>query len=196
MNAAVNAFFQPSFAIALSYFQHALFIVALCAWLLPQTVVPAGSSRLRSWGQIAASLVVALACAWFTRGWLGELSVLNTLFAASLLAKRGHAQAAMPRAVAVSLAVLGGVLYPSALHLLAFDVYALGYFWPLSLGFLLFAGALCWAGLRSWAWGVVVAVLLWSLNAFYSPNLWDAVLDAPLWFVALAVLIRGLVKKK
>jgi hypothetical protein len=126
-------------AVLLSYLQHAIWLVSLvAAWLIG-----------KHWSSWFVAAMVALAASWMTRGWIGELSGLHTLWSASVLlaAWRLRERVQMPRSVAAAIVLLGFVLYPSALHLVSFDVYALGYFSPLSAGFVALA-ALSACGIR------------------------------------------------
>ncbi len=174
-------------AVALSYAQHALWLLSLAAALL--------LGRKAVWW--AAFAAFALLAAWMTRGWIGELSLLHSLWSLSVVVVAFFHQQSrrMPPSVAGAIAVLGLLLYPSALHLVAFDVYALGYFAPLSVAFVVLAGLAWWRCQRLWAWGIVAGVALWALGFRYSPNLWDMLLDVPLWISAICALIALAIKR-
>ena len=88
-------------------------------------------------------------------------------------------------------ALVGGVFYASALSLLSFDAYSLGYDAPLAAMAIVAAATFFWHGVRDWAWLIVAAAVVWALDLGHSVNAWDAMLDAPFWVACCAIAIRA-----
>jgi hypothetical protein len=178
--------------IGISYLQHALLLLALLtAWrsLRRPWIHLTPSARLGFW---ALAACMALWAAWFTRGWLGELSLLTTVWAAWAVHAFHNCRSnkSLGTPAAAVLGVVGLVLYPSALHLVQLDLYAWGYFSPFAYGVLAFA-AIAWAAKQQlWASAMVVGTALWALGFRHSTNLWDMLFDVPLWLIALFTLVQ------
>jgi hypothetical protein len=127
------------------------------------------------------------------RGLLGEFSVTTLVLACVALAGRFRGRPVIDPPQ--SLILLGGigavglVLYPSALGLTRFDLYAWGYFsMPMLAGIGLF-GFIALALRLYWIVFILGAALLAaSLDLLPSSNLWDHLTDLPLTLFALAAL--------
>ena len=100
-----------------------------------------------------------------------------------------HAQLMAP---ALAIVLVSLVLYPTALGLTYFDLYAFGYY-PIILGpiiFVLFASAL-WFGLTLSAVLLGVGFLAFALGILESDNLWDYLLDPVITIYALYLVIKN-----
>jgi len=93
---------------------------------------------------------------------------------------------------ALALALVALLLYPTALGLTYFDLYALGYY-PIILGplvFVLFTTAL-WFGLTLPAVLLFAGFLAFALGILESDNLWDYLIDPVVAAYALYVVIKN-----
>lgn len=183
--------------IVVSYAQHAIFLLAATLLIgraqLPQqfqTLMP--RPGVRKAGALALALVTCAACAWFTRGWFGELSLTNTAWALSTAfaitvfrppqrAPRWLTALGTPsRRATAAMAVLACGFYASALALVPVDVYAWGYTAPFAGCCLALAFVLFFCGAQAHAWLVLAAVVLWAVGVRHSANLFDLLFDVPL----------------
>ncbi len=181
-------------AIAISYVQHVLFILALAS--------PTFRTRPRC--VMAVVAVSAALASWFSRGWLGELSIGTALWSVLVL-RAVHRSASktelqlthipelnMPKPLAWGLVLIGGFMYAGELLIAPWDAYVLGYYWPFSVAVATLI-LVVWRWVSPlWAWVWLVGAGLWVLGFRHSPNLWDMLMDVPLWVIACVTLIRSL----
>lgn len=127
------------------------------------------------------------------RGLLGEFSVTTLVLACAALAGRFHGRAVIdPPQSLILLAGIGAVglvLYPTALGLTRFDLYAWGYFSTPMLAGISLLGFVALALRLHWIVFILGAALLTaSLGLLPSSNLWDHLTDLPLTLFALGNL--------
>ncbi|PTN31617.1 hypothetical protein [Desulfonatronum sp. SC1] len=127
------------------------------------------------------------------RGLLGEFSVTTLVLACAALAGRFHGRPVVdPRQSLILLAGIGAVglvLYPTALGLTRFDLYAWGYFATPMLAGIGLLGFIALALRLHWIVFILGAALLTAgLDLLPSGNLWDHLTDLPLTLFALAAL--------
>jgi len=179
-------------ALCWAHLQTALLLLAATLWL--------SGRRVRQPAAVAAALLLALAASFLPLGgmdlsgllyaFVGQLSVTSLMLLGGLVLGRLSGCDGVPAAertfVLGSAAVAGLILYPNALGLGRFDLYALGY-GGLVLPSVAAALALAaWiAGHRAAALTVVVGLWAWVLGAGESHNLWDYLIDA--WLAAGAI---------
>lgn len=127
----------------------------------------------------------------------GDLSITGFIILGiaayqSILAEESrpdHVQLLKP---ALGLALVALLLYPTALGLTYFDLYALGYY-PIILGpvlFVVFASAL-WFGLTLPAILLSIGFLAFALGLLESDNLWDYLIDPVVATYAVFLVIKN-----
>jgi hypothetical protein len=127
------------------------------------------------------------------RGLLGEFSVTTLVLACAALAGRFRGRTVIdpPQSLILlaGIGTVGLVLYPTALGLTRFDLYAWGYFsMPMLAGIGLF-GFIALALRLYWIVFILgTALLTAGLDLLPSGNLWDHLIDLPLTLFALAAL--------
>ncbi|MEO6016821.1 MAG: hypothetical protein ABIP46_06160 [Polaromonas sp.] len=175
-----------------------LVLCAVCLWVL--SCWP-GGGRWRQW--IAAAVFVLL---WwpagsaqlpllaYVRGITSDPSVTLVAMACLALYRRGSGRDVVrPRertVLAVTVAALALVLYPTALGWGDWDAYRLGWGSPVLWLGLLLGSVVCWfRGLRLLPLLVALALLAWTAGALESTNLWDYLMDP---WLAVAAIFRSL----
>ncbi len=178
--------------------QTARLFVALVA-LLPPTLRRARRVRLAVWPLVLGLCFLPLAnldlTAWIY-AFSGQFSVTSLALLSAAIASRIYddRRAFGPDRSALLFAAAGAalVLYPNALGLGLFDLYAAGYggaLLPASVGALAVAA---WLGKRRGAAMVAVTALwAWLLGFGESDNLWDYLLDA---WLAIAAIGYGAIR--
>ncbi len=175
----------------------ALVVALLCTWALTQV-----KDNLRYRQVLFASVLVVslipldgLSISHFARVLTGDLSFTGlawlTLVAWQQLAVTGEKVRA-PEQVYVAVAILltAIILYPTALGLTQFDLYAFGY-QPILLGpFVLALFSFCvWLRITLPAVFLAAAFTGYALGLLESDNLWDYLLDPVVTVYAVVVLI-------
>ncbi len=153
--------------------------------LLSLCLIPLDGISLSHWGRIITGDISVLTLVWFT--WRVGTSLLPTVAMRARQNPTSNAELCIA-AVIVSTALL---LYPTALGLTRFDLYALGYY-PVLLApvlFALFAWCL-WFGHLLPATLLAVAYSCWALGILESDNLWDYLIDPVVTIYALVLLLR------
>lgn len=135
---------------------------------------------------LISSTVPAVALATYVRGVVGDLSVTTAILLFSTTITQLLNRDLDDRSISLiapMVAVMGLILYPSALGLTYFDTYALGYDAKGLIG-ILFVGSL--AAVYSARYLAVlcstVGPLAYALGMYESRNLWDYLMD-PILFV-------------
>ena len=97
----------------------------------------------------------------------------------------------IPKEFALTVALLGIILYLSVFGFIAFDLYGKGYF-PTSLFILIFfiIEIYLWRNARSYAFIWLIALICFYFKFESSNNLWDYLFDPVLWFISLFRLFR------
>jgi len=148
----------------------------------------------------AAALVIAplesLSPAGYLRGITGDMSVTTLFLAASAASVRlgGRALIGSGERLALfrGLVVVAVLLYPFALGLTFFDVYALGYGSTALVSLLLLTTLAAWnAGYVAVVTLILLAALAYLGHAGESRNLWDYLVDPLACGYALMRLIRA-----
>ncbi len=159
------------------------FLLVLVFCLLPWT-------GIAHWGRIITGDLSVVTLVWFTFrviDWL-VLPVIAPRVGAGQAVKK--ARCGQPYIAAV-IVVTALVLYPTALGLTWFDLYAYGYY-PVLLApalFTLFAWCL-WFGHTLPAVLLATAYACWTLGILESDNLWDYLIDPVVTVYALVFLVR------
>ena len=174
-----------------------VFLVVLGGGLIPCLAVLSPPLEVMDLGSIP----------WGLAGWgriiMGDLSVLSLmwfLWRVSLrLVPRWRCNIPTSKEeyyIAASLLGTGLLLYPTALGITRFDLYALGYY-PVLLMPLLFA-LFAWCLLYRHtlpALLLATATVGWLLGILESDNLWDYLLDPVVTLYALSLVLRGYFKQ-
>ncbi|WP_051822511.1 hypothetical protein [Desulfonatronum thiodismutans] len=181
-------------------------VAACCLTLIASS--PAIASRF-SWGahwtpvKLGLLFLAALAAlslplgeappVYRLRGLLGEFSVTALVLACAALAGRFRGRPVIdpPQSLILlgGIGVAGLVLYPTALGLTRFDLYAWGYFSMPMLAGIGLLGFIALALRLHWIVFILGAALLTAgLDLLPSDNLWDHLTDLPLTLFALAAL--------
>ena len=181
-------------------------VAACCVTLVASS--PALSSRF-SWGahwspiKLGLLFLAALAALllplgeaptiYRLRGLLGEFSVTSLVLACAALAGRFRGRAVIdpPQSLMVlaGIGAVGLVLYPTALGLTRFDLYAWGYFSTPMLAGIGLLGFIALALRLHWIVFILGAALLMAgLDLLSSTNIWDHLTDLPLTLFALVAL--------
>lgn len=132
----------------------------------------------------------------YMRVLIGDLSITGFIIFGlaayqSISAGKSKPNHTLLLAPALALVLTSLLLYPTALGLTYFDLYAFGYY-PIILGpvmFVLFAGAL-WFGLTLPAALLSAGFLAFALGMLESDNLWDYLIDPIVTGYALYVVIK------
>lgn len=128
------------------------------------------------------------------RGVLNDLSITSLVVLVSML----YHTIFMPdkaskinRYFAMSVIVLGSLLYLSTFGFIAFDIYALGYLpsYYVLLGFIGLELFLFYFA-SSYAWLWLLALTAYALKLEASINLWDYLLDPVLWILCVISLFN------
>ncbi len=141
---------------------------------------------------LALLMLPSIVIAFFTLGMLSQLSAVFTflLLLGLMHFVHGFPPSAMPAWLFAVAALVGLLLYASALGFLPIDIYAWGYQarW-LALAAAMFAVVL-WAGAPLVAWALAFALLAFALQLGASRNLWDYLLDPVMFFVAIYFFVQ------
>ena len=134
------------------------------------------------------------------RGSMGELSVGTILASILLLQPRPLSEVPGVGPTAGAIVVCGVFLYGDYLAFVpttSLHLYDAGFSnqW-LVAGFALVGG---WTLYKKWLWtaaGIGLALFIWNLGWFASRNVWDHLMDAPLWFLSIIYLSRNILLKR
>ena len=115
-------------------------------------------------------------------GMVGELSILTLalmiVFVMKRFFRRNILPTGDPSVLFYGIAVIGMILYPTALGLSKWDLYRFGYNTTFLLPPLLIAVLMTWfSGHRMTAMIILVAIIAHNLRLFESDNLWDYLID-------------------
>ena len=175
-----------------------LVLCAVCLWFL--SCWP-GEGRWRLWvaGAVFALLwwpagSAQLPLLAYVRGITSDPSITLVAMACLALYRRGSGRDMAPpperTVLAVTLAALALLLYPTALGWGDWDAYRLGWGSPvLWLGLMLWSVACWFRGLRLGPLLVALALLAWVAGALESTNLWDYLMDP---WLAVAAIVQSL----
>ena len=135
----------------------------------------------------------------FLRGLVGDLSMSSTVLLGywAIASIRQVEPNESRKLIACSIfSVAGFLFYATALGLGSYDPYTLGYE-PRLLSSI--AAALClvciWSGWYLVAACLLAALIAYPLQALPSQNLWDYLIDAPLWLFSLGSVAFGIVRR-
>jgi hypothetical protein len=138
----------------------------------------------------------------FARVLTGDVSVagmiwLATINLAVLLSPELETRSPADRQVAVALAVIALVLYPTALGFSPFDLYSLGYSpVTLSIAVATVFAACVWREKWLPALMLAAAYVAWLSHCLDSDNLWDYLLDPVIVIYALSILLMDRRRKR
>ncbi|MGB8338438.1 MAG: hypothetical protein WCD07_07170 [Burkholderiales bacterium] len=184
-----------SLKLAYGYLGHVLlWTLVLRTFLAP--VTPASFSQLPAQKILWLGLLAlpSLAISYFTLGMLSQLSAAFTflLFVGLTQFVHGFPPPAMSPWLFAVVALVGLLLYASALGFLRTDIYAWGYqarWLALASGLL---ALLLWPGAPLVSWAMAFALLAFALGIGASRNLWDYLVDPIMFFTAVYFFIRYL----
>lgn len=159
-------------------------------------------------GLFAGSFIISLlplpefSITHFARVLTGDVSVagmiwLATINLAVLLSPELETRSPADRQVAVALAVIALVLYPTALGFSPYDLYSLGYS-PVTLSIAVATGFAACVWREKWlpALMLAAAYVAWLSRCLDSDNLWDYLLDPVIVIYALSILLMDRRRKR
>jgi hypothetical protein len=132
-------------------------------------------------------MLPSLAISFFTLGMLSQFSAVFTFLLLIGLTHfvHGFPPSAMPLWLFALAALVGLLLYASALGFLRLDVYAWGY----QARWLALAAAILvlvlWPAAPMVSWSLAFALLAFALQIGASRNLWDYLIDPMMFFIAI-----------
>ncbi len=159
-------------------------------------------------GLFAGSFIISLlplsefSITHFARVLTGDVSVAGMIWLATinLAVLRSPDRTTRPpadRQVAVALAVIALVLYPTALGFSPYDLYSLGYS-PVTLSIAVATGFAACVWREKWlpALMLAAAYVAWLSRCLDSDNLWDYLLDPVIVIYALSILLMDRRRKR
>ncbi len=150
-----------------------LFILCLCIWIL---------ACIKCYNSMSIVQI--------SRGVVGDLSVSGLMFFIAIILRRVSSLRfdPLPKIFCLLIATIGLVLYLSALDIIPFDLYALGYN-PQTLLYFIFCFAILLLFINVFASIVLLLALLCFIFKLQSSvNLWDYLIDPIFWLMCILSL--------
>jgi hypothetical protein len=173
-----------------------LWTFVLRALLVPVTPAWVGQAPTQKLLWIGLLALPSLAISYFTLGMLSQLSAVFTFLLLMGLTHfvHGFPPTAMPAWLFAVAVLIGLWLYTSALGFVRFDIYAWGYqarWLALAAGLVVFV---LWSSAPWVSWALAFALLAFAMQIGASRNLWDYLIDVPMFFCAIYFFARHLIR--